>query len=101
MSFERRKTFRVECDSPATMYALDHRTTWPCTLSDSSNGGAKISGVLALTIPDEFMLRISSGRARKCRVRWRAAFTLGVEFTDCMTKAEPVKSGRGVLEAVD
>jgi hypothetical protein len=101
MRRQRRKNFRVECNSPAAIYDADLRSTSPCSVSDFSNGGAKITGVLASTIPDEFMLRISPGRTRKCRVRWRLAFALGVEFTDCVTKAEEVNSEHKMLEAVE
>jgi hypothetical protein len=101
MSNERRRNFRVEWNSPATIYDLERHLVRPCILTNFSNTGARITGVLASTIPDEFMLRISPGRTRKCRVRWRLAFTLGVEFTDCMTKAEEVNSEHKMLEAVE
>ena len=83
MRRERRKNFRVEWNSPATIYDTDRQLARPCILSDFSNSGAKITGVMASTIPDEFMLRIARdhGRTRKCRVIWRADDTLGVEFT--------------------
>jgi len=87
MSDERRKNFRVEWQSPATIYDLEHDLVRPCILNNFSNTGANISGVLASTIPDEFMLRITGDRhgTRKCRVLWRCNDTLGAEFTDCMT----------------
>lgn len=97
MSRERRKHFRVNCNAPATIYDMDGRSSWPCSLTDFSNGGGKISGVLALTIPEEFMLRISQGRTRQCRVRWRMAFTLGVEFMDRPAAVDD-PSERKVLE---
>jgi len=100
MPRERRKHFRVKCNSPATICDLEGRSSWPCSLNDFSNGGGKITGVLALVIPDEFMLRVAHGRNRKCRVRWRLAFALGVEFTDATANADEVKSFP-VLEAVE
>jgi hypothetical protein len=62
------------------------RASWPCSVSDLSDRGVRITGVLALAIPDEFVLCVLDGRARQCRVRWRLAFALGAEFTDCVTK---------------
>jgi hypothetical protein len=68
MRRERPKSFRVEWHSPATIY--DGKLARPCIVSNFSNGGAKITGVMAATIPDQFALRITShgSRIRKCRV---------------------------------
>jgi hypothetical protein len=87
MSNERRRNFRVEWNSPATIYDLERHLVRPCILLNFSNTGARITGVLASTIPDEFMLRITGGHhgTRKCRVLWRSNDTLGVEFTDNKT----------------
>jgi hypothetical protein len=100
MSRERRKNFRVEWNSPATIYDTEKHMIYPCVLKDFSNGGAKISATSVADIPDEFTLRIASGRAgtRKCRVLWRTARTLGVEFADrledILTKAAEPKTTR-------
>jgi len=82
MRRERRKSVRVEWHSPATIYDRE--------LSNFSNGGAKITGVAAASIPDEFALRITShdSRIRKCRVLWRSDDTLRVEFTDSVASAK-------------
>ncbi len=101
MRYQRRKNFRVDCDSPATIHTSDRRSTWPCSLGDLSNGGARITGVLAVTIPNEFMLCVSNGDTRKCRVRWRLAFALGVEFIDCKINKQKVNPEHGVLEAAE
>jgi hypothetical protein len=84
MRRERRKNFRVEWHSAATLYDLDREMPRPCILADFSNGGAKITGIVADTIPDEFMLRMGHGerRLRRCRVVWREDDTVGVQFTD-------------------
>jgi hypothetical protein len=88
MRRERRKSFRVEWHSPATIY--DGKLVRQCIVNNFSNGGAKITGVMAATIPNEFALRITShdSRIRKCRVLWRSDDTLRVEFTDRITSAE-------------
>jgi hypothetical protein len=51
MRRERRKHFRVEWNSPATIY--DGQLPGCCIVSYFSNGGAKIVGVKATTIADE------------------------------------------------
>ena|ERR1700722_10345712 len=90
MRGERRKNFRVEWNSPATIHDVDRKLVRPCILTNFSNTGARIAGVRATTIPDEFVLCITPGRIRKCRVIWLTDDTLGVEFTDCVAKAEDV-----------
>jgi hypothetical protein len=94
MRRERRKNFRVEWHSPATIY--EGKLASQCIVSNFSNGGAKITGVRAASVPDEFALRITShdSRIRKCRVLWRSDDTLRVEFTDSVTSAEerPIRS---------
>ena len=78
---ERRRSFRVEWNSPATIH--DGSLDRPCILSNFSNAGAKLTKVVPATIPDEFMLSITPrGRKRACRVRWRYGEAVGVEFTD-------------------
>jgi hypothetical protein len=104
MSRERRKNFRVEWNSPATIYDSKKQLIYPCLLKDFSNGGAKIAATAITDIPDEFVLRIASGRAgtRKCRVLWRTASMLGVEFADRLedvieakaTEPKPTRRGR-------
>jgi PilZ domain len=92
MRGERRKNFRVEWNLPATIYDLERRLDRPCILSNFSNTGAKITGVRADTIPNEFLLSISVGRTRKCRVLWRSDHAVGVKFSDCSTEAkEPTR----------
>jgi hypothetical protein len=56
---KRRKHFRVEWNSPATIYYLNRRVTRRCIVRNFSNGGAKIVGVKATTMPDEFLLCIT------------------------------------------
>jgi hypothetical protein len=85
MPRQRRKNSRVECNFPATIQDVSLQRVGLSSVSDLSDRGVRIKGVLALAIPDEFVLRLS-GRARQCRVRWRLAFALGAEFTDCVTK---------------
>src|SRR5580700_8967427 len=82
MRRERRKSVRVEWNSRA---AIDYGpVTRPCVLVNFSNGGARIAGVRARSIPDEFTLRItgSHGGRQKCRVLSRSVDSLRVKFID-------------------
>jgi hypothetical protein len=81
MQRERQRTFRVQWNLPATIHDPQHRLDRPCILSNFSNRDAEITGVRAATIPDEFVLRITSNDIRKCRAIWRTDDALGVEFT--------------------
>jgi|SRR5215467_5747693 len=85
---ERRKSFRVEWNSPATIHDGDMER--PCILANFSNAGAKLTRVVPATIPDEFLLSITPhGRKRKCRVRWRYGEAVGIEFTDRADTEQP------------
>jgi hypothetical protein len=79
---ERRKNFRVTWNLPATIYDAERHLERPCILNDLSGGGARLSGVRASTIPDEFRLRTPLGDRRTCLVVWRTDDELGVRFTD-------------------
>jgi hypothetical protein len=88
MRRERRKNFRVEWNSGATIY--HDKLARPCILVDLSNGGARITGIMPDTIPDEFTLRFTRGRCGTyaCRVLWRSDDAVGVAFTDRMTSTD-------------
>jgi hypothetical protein len=84
MRRERRKNFRVEWNSAGEIELGDGGPARLCIVANLSNGGAKIGGVIAATLPDEFMLSLVPGvePARKCRVTWRADNELGVRFAE-------------------
>jgi hypothetical protein len=87
---ERRKNFRVEWNSSASIYDREGNWEFPCVVKDLSNGGAKVTDVPVAEVPDQFMLRIIRGPrgTRKCHVLWRTADALGVEFTDQLAAAD-------------
>jgi hypothetical protein len=92
---DRRKTFRIEWNSPAKMYVCDGRFARECIVSNFSNGGAKIVGVEVATVPDEFMLCITPhSRPHRCRVAWRSKDSLGVAFADTVNDAGAAAVGR-------
>lgn len=78
---ERRRNFRVEWTSPASIETGDGARVG-CVVKNLSNGGARIACAEAL--PDEFLLRLTPGkcRPRSCRVAWRRGADLGVQFID-------------------
>ena len=90
MARERRKNFRVEWNSSASIYDCGGDWSYACVVKDFSNGGAKITAVPVSDLPDQFMLRFIHGPrgARKCHVLWRTPDALGVEFTDAPAGAE-------------
>jgi hypothetical protein len=90
---ERRKYFRVTWNLPATIYDVGRHLERPCILSDLSEGGARLSGVRANTIPDEFRLRTPLGDRRTCHVVWRTDNELGVSFADDNHR-EPSREGK-------
>ena len=58
------------------------RATLPCVVHNLSNTGARITAPNVATMPNEFILLLSSrgDRLRDCRAIWRTKFELGVEF---------------------
>jgi hypothetical protein len=100
MARERRKNFRVEWNSTATVLGLDGQLICACVLSDLSDGGAKLTAV-AKVIPDQFHLVITRGPRgrRKCRVLWRGAGVIGVAFTDRPRSAEKPETEHETVSA--
>ena len=95
MVHERRKSFRVDWNASALVYDCNGEWGHPCLIKDLSTGGAKITGVIVENIPNEFMLRISRARgSRKCRVLWRDADRIGVEFIEHFATADDPNADR-------
>jgi hypothetical protein len=90
MARERRKNFRVEWRSAASIHSLDGAWKHACVVKDFSNGGAQITHLPVSDIPDQFVLRFLRGPrgSRKCKVLWRSLDTLGVAFTDAVISQE-------------
>jgi len=99
---ERRKTFREEWNSLATMYHCDGRFARACIVSNFSNGGAKITGIDIAAVANEFMLRITPhSRLHRCRVVWRSKDSLGAAFADGPDSAVKAAHGRRRKRFVD
>jgi hypothetical protein len=59
-----------------------HRTAAiDCMVRNLSDGGACLKVFSPIGIPDTFELRFDSNSIRCCRVVWRKASQIGVEFT--------------------
>jgi hypothetical protein len=102
MQRERRRNFRVQWNSPATIHDPQRQLDRPCILSNFSNGGAEITGVRAATIPDEFMLQIARDNIRKCRVIWRTELPrLWDEIREKIFKNYAIKSMDDVNAKLD
>jgi PilZ domain len=78
---EKRKSRRQPLRRPAWL-ALGPGEFRGCRLSDVSDAGARIDVEAGITLPDHFMLLLSSNGAarRACRVVWRDAQQIGVKF---------------------
>ena len=80
---QRRKSQRRAVNLPAGILAeAGGPLICQCKMADVSQGGARLVLEDASLVPDAFVLVLSQGsRAhRKCKVRWRAATAVGVEF---------------------
>jgi hypothetical protein len=80
---EERKQKRRAFSYVGTMEFGDGTATQPCELSDISDGGARLTVFMdPKTIPDRFALLLSpQGNVRRlCRVAWRSAQEIGVQF---------------------
>ena len=94
---ERRKSPRVEWNTPARIRLRGVSGTLPCVVHNLSNTGARITAPNILSLPGEFTLELSraGGRSRNCRVIWRTKSELGVEFeaiAPAVSKSQPRRS---------
>lgn len=55
-------------------------STIDCVIRDLSDTGARLRVESVIGIPDNFELSASGEHIRHCRIRWRKAAELGVEF---------------------
>ena len=81
-STERRKHPREDVDHPCWLRTDNSSHLTPARISNFSKGGARISYVAHIQIPDKFdLLMTEDGKVgRRCRVAWRSDKEFGVEF---------------------
>jgi hypothetical protein len=91
---ERRKNFRVEWHYSHGRIESAGRVM-SCTVSNVSNGGAKISGCESINVGDEFALHLfDAEQPRRCRVLWRRDHEFGVQFLDASMRSRPKAATR-------
>ena len=90
-SAEKRKNLRRSIAYPAFIDLGDGSPAIECTLCDASQQGALLAVAEPKSVPDEFILALSSGGAarRRCRVAWRTRDQVGVEFLKELKKYVP------------
>lgn len=79
---ELRKHRRQALHYPAWLLLGPDQPPYKVMLSDVSKGGAKMSVVAQLEIPDQFILLLSADGStrRHCHVVWREGTLMGVQF---------------------
>jgi hypothetical protein len=79
---ERRKHPREDVDHPCWLRTDNSYHLAPARISNFSKGGARISYVAHIQIPDKFdLLMTEDGKVgRRCKVVWRSDKEFGVEF---------------------
>jgi hypothetical protein len=77
---ERRNLARHRALKRARIIFKGHRATIDCTVSNLSDLGACLTVASPIGIPDTFDLMIDHVSVRDCRVTWRKATQIGVEF---------------------
>jgi hypothetical protein len=77
---ERRNLARHRALKRARIIFKGHLSTIDCTVSNLSDLGACLTVASPIGIPDTFDLMIDHVSVRDCRVTWRKATQIGVEF---------------------
>ena len=91
---EKRKNIRRSITYPAFIEPGGGAPALECTLCDASQQGAQLAVADPVTVPNEFILALSSDGAarRRCRVIWRTENSVGVEFLkDVKKDARPTR----------
>jgi hypothetical protein len=77
---ERRKEARRRVLKRAHIAFKGHGVTIDCTVRNLSDVGACLNVESPIGIPDSFDLVLHQASVRDCRVTWRTATQIGVEF---------------------
>jgi hypothetical protein len=88
---EKRKNLRRTVTYPAFLDLGDGSPARECILCDASQEGAQLTVTDPQSLPDEFILALSSDGAarRRCRVMWRTEKQIGVAFLKEGKKSPP------------
>ncbi len=74
-----RRHHRVEIQTPALLYLQPDGRGMSCFVRDISEGGVCLE-VGDLAVPQIFILQLSPGVRRICKIAWRRSDTLGASF---------------------
>src|SRR5947208_11998290 len=87
---EKRKSPRKNLRYPAYIDTGDGSPMQTCSLVDISDTGARMNLDASHKVANQFTLFLGheSGARRRCRVAWRNAIQIGVEFLKVEAKAE-------------
>jgi PilZ domain len=77
---ERRNVARRRALKRARIIFKGHWATIDCTVSNLSDRGACLKVESPIGIPDSFDLVLDHASIRNCRVTWRKATQIGIEF---------------------
>jgi hypothetical protein len=78
---DKRKHARAVTAYSAKITSLDgHRSPIECSVTDLSQGGARLSFDCSRILPDEFRLSLENGVRRLCKVVWKKGNEVGVAF---------------------
>jgi hypothetical protein len=98
MGIEKRKHPRLKLE-------LDAVVTWPkpvpCTISDVSATGARLTTKFMDMLPDEFDLALNADLMRKCQVVWRTNTQVGVKFLPHVKRRQTTEPLQNEKESVE
>ncbi len=97
---ERRAVVRNRTLKSGKIRVNAHTSMIDCTIRNLSPKGALLLVPNILTVPDQFMLEMSDGTRRDCRVTWRGDSRVGVEFAQ-NANARPFGRASRIRESVD
>jgi hypothetical protein len=81
MLANRRRSERRVCKSLAKIQTATGSLPRDCTITDISDGGVKVIAE-HVEIPAEFIIIMSAGHPRRCRLAWRIGCEFGAKFID-------------------
>lgn len=79
---------RIATRLDGRLLSTDGRCNLRCTITDLSEGGARVTSANSDLVPERvFLLIASSGDIFECEVRWRRADGVGFSFVDSPGRA--------------
>lgn len=85
---DRRNAARRRVFKGAIIVFQDRASTIDCLVRDLSDRGARLKVESPIGIPDSFDLVLEAATVRNCRVTWRKASQIGVEFRETLDRPQ-------------